>query len=85
LLSFLLLFVAATLWTGRWIGWALGTAVFGLNTVLGVVQHLMLATAAADTVTLAVDVVGFVYLLAIRDRFGTSDDDRSVPETPHRR
>ncbi len=85
-LSFLLLFVAAALWVGRWIGWVLGTVVFGLNTLLGVHQHLTASVGGLETVVLAIDAVSLLYLLAIRNRFGSGGDDgRSVPEAPHHR
>ncbi len=86
-LSFLLLFVAAGLWTGSWAGWVLGVVVFGLNALLGVHQFLTAtAITGGDIVILAIDVVGLLYLVAVRNRFGSSGaSDRSVPDPPHRR
>lgn len=85
-LSFLLLFVAVGLWTGRWLGWVLGIVVFGLNSLLGLYQLQGVGLTTMDTVILGVDIVGLVYLVAVRNRFGSgSTDERSVPEAPHRR
>jgi len=85
-LSFLLLFVAAGLWMGRWFGWVLGVVVFGLNSLLGLYQFQATGLSGIETIVLVIDVVGLAYLVVIRDRFGSGGgNDRSVPETPHRR
>lgn len=85
-LSFLLVFVAVGLWTGRWYGWALGIFVFGLNALLGVYQFQATGLSSLQTVILAIDVVGVVYLIAVRNRFGSGGgSDRSVPTSSHRR